>query len=889
MKKDKLPSFTVVHEGKPHSILLLGQKATATEKHAAGELSRYVEQMSGVRLPIAREGGQPIPTGHALILIGRPETHHRIQEHVRRGAVRLTNTWPGTDGFIIKTLDRDLVLGGSRDRGTLYAVYQLLEKFLHVGFFWDGDHVPRMNSIRLPKIDISERPRFRLRFSFDGGCAAGYSFGSLWGFEEWKTEIDWLMKNKFNAIIPNIGMAMVGKIVEERMGLGQRPIPEKDLEAMRFARRIFDYLRTLDMDAITPIPTTGVTVEFERAHPQSRYFRQGWFCPQGDATEPTLSPNLFPTDPLYRKLVETYVRCWTEIYGTWHLYTGSDPYSESSFNTSPEERNAIMISLPLGVMAGIQAADPEGIWVFNDWGWVFNYTCAWSKKVIQGFLRNVNPPEKAIAWCQGIEWTPRPICEGERVNYYRGLPFALAFLNEFGGDDYLHGNIPKSIETVQRLAGDRKAANCCGIGIATEVLRYNVHYYDFITRLAWQPGRIDYSKHLADVALRRYGAQNATRGGKALRTLADVVYTDWVTSSAMYQHRMYPHMQPLPNYPIRFMPMSWSVQTARRLEKFFDAVLPVAASLRDQECFGNDLVDAFRQYATELFNAHFLALDEAFAARDERRFDRHASAMLFILSQVEGVLSSRPSCRVEDLARSLARHRRNPRLAAMRETLRKNLSFATSYPTIIDYGSRDFYEVLRFYWRPRVQAFLQLTREKMRKGEKPGKEELDKLYRPIELAWDTEGYPKRQAQPYDGPMWHAVTEAYAALQSNPDVKLRPSDVAVKVGPPDHLGILSGNNQRGLAGQKLPVPLAVKLCDKDGNGIGGFMGTMEILRGAGQLTSVAFTTDLDGIARGEYTPGSLPGRHRISALAVRGRGPVFFNFDIRPPEARKVTP
>lgn len=886
MRKNAASSFTLVREGKPRSILLLGRKATATEKHAALELSRYVEQMSGVRLPIARDGDQPIPAGHARILIGRPETNRSIQEHVERKTMRLASDWPGLDGFIIKTVGRDLVLGGSRDRSTLYAVYHLLEKFLHVGFFSDGDQVPRMETIVLPRISLSEKPRFSLRFSFHGGCAAGYSFGSLWGFEEWKTELDWLAKNKFNAVIPSLGRAIIDKMTDERMGLPKREISKQDRESMRLARRVFAYMRTLDMDAITPIPFTNVTQEFESRHPQGRYFRQGWTIPEGSAEKIALHPNLHPADPIYRKLVETFIRTWTDVYGTWHHYWGADPGSEATFDTSPEERDEILMALPKGVMAGIQDADPEGIWVFNDWGWVFNFTCAWSEDLIQGFLKNVHPPERAIVWNNWIEWTARPIFEEKRVNYYAGRPFALGFLNEFGGDDYLHGNLPKSVALVRELDTAPKAAGCRGFGLVNEVLHYNVHYYDFLTRLAWTPRRIRYPAHLDDLALRRYGKQSLSKSKKALRVLADAVYGDWVTSSAMYQHRLYPHQQPLANYPVRFMPMNWSVGTAEKLARFIEMALSLPPSLRENRFLGHDLVDALRQYATELFNAHFLGLDAAFSARDEGRFDRHAAAMLFLLAQVEHVLSSRPSCRVEDLARTLSRHRRNPRLVKMRETVRKNLSFATSYPAIIDYGSRDFYEQLKFYWRPRVEAFLKLMREKMILCTRPTKEELDALYRAIELKWDERGYDPRQAAPYPGPMWRAVMAAFDAVRTHPAVKLRPSDIRVKAGPVDHLEIVSGNHQNGKVGEKLPAPLVVKLCDKAGNGVGGFMGTMDIVRGAGKLTSVVFTTDLDGLAQGEYTPGTPSGRHTIVAQAIRGRGPVFFNLDIHLPEAKK---
>ena len=57
------------------------------------------------------------------------------------------------------------VLVGGSPRGTLYAVYHYLEASCRVGFFADGEHIPRLGEIPVRGIDLVERPRWLPRRS----------------------------------------------------------------------------------------------------------------------------------------------------------------------------------------------------------------------------------------------------------------------------------------------------------------------------------------------------------------------------------------------------------------------------------------------------------------------------------------------------------------------------------------------------------------------------------------------------------------------------------------------------------------------------------------------------------------------------------------------------
>jgi len=73
----------------------------------------------------------------------------------------------GDEGFLIKSIgdgDRSyVVILGVSPRRTLYGLYHYLEQYCRVGFFWDGEHIPRWPSLPTAGIDTVERPRWPIR------------------------------------------------------------------------------------------------------------------------------------------------------------------------------------------------------------------------------------------------------------------------------------------------------------------------------------------------------------------------------------------------------------------------------------------------------------------------------------------------------------------------------------------------------------------------------------------------------------------------------------------------------------------------------------------------------------------------------------------------------
>ena len=177
------PALVLADRGKSDYVLVLPADAIPAEKYAAEELAGFLEQMTGARLPIVKEDARPSP--HEILL---GPTNQRLA--LLSAAVPACKE----DGFCLKTLGSRLVISGDRPRGTLYAVYEFLER-LGVRFFApDVTRVPKVPRLAVPALDEVHAPAFRGRGHMlyavqqsDNAWAVRLRYNSPW-WGQWKEE-----------------------------------------------------------------------------------------------------------------------------------------------------------------------------------------------------------------------------------------------------------------------------------------------------------------------------------------------------------------------------------------------------------------------------------------------------------------------------------------------------------------------------------------------------------------------------------------------------------------------------------------------------------------------------------------------------------------------------
>jgi hypothetical protein len=183
--------LTLAQAGHTDYTILVSQRASPAERYAAAELQKYLGEMTGADFPLVR-----LPVAGPMILVGRSQgVDQRLP-----GA-----DWAslGDEGFVIRSVGADLILAGGARRGTLYAVYEFLDRYLGCRWFAPAGYspectvVPRRKTLTVPPLDYRHVPVLEYREPF-----------YLEAFDG-----DWAARNRMNSATARLEERHGGKVV----------------------------------------------------------------------------------------------------------------------------------------------------------------------------------------------------------------------------------------------------------------------------------------------------------------------------------------------------------------------------------------------------------------------------------------------------------------------------------------------------------------------------------------------------------------------------------------------------------------------------------------------------------------------------------------------------
>ncbi|NQU11281.1 DUF4838 domain-containing protein [bacterium] len=207
----KAAPLTLVENGQPRAAIVVAAGEPKAEQ-AAAEIQKYVEKMSGAKLPIVKEG-EPV-NAPVSILVGHTAAAKKLRVEVPAGfnpAVRPEAF--EEEGFVIKTKGNNLVIGGNSDgpyQGTIYAGYEFLERLGCRWYFpgeW-GEVIPENKTLTFPDTDLRSQPDFALRNVGLGGWFPSTR-------EERQVYRDWNNKIKYTheTFYPLVGDGFLGYLL----------------------------------------------------------------------------------------------------------------------------------------------------------------------------------------------------------------------------------------------------------------------------------------------------------------------------------------------------------------------------------------------------------------------------------------------------------------------------------------------------------------------------------------------------------------------------------------------------------------------------------------------------------------------------------------------------
>ena len=187
--------------------ILLPSSPTPREEFAAAELKKYLEKLLACNARIVDDAIRP--TG-PVFLIGGPERNVQTARYLSAESFRAA--LPGPEGMLLRSLDADTVLlagstwhEGERERGTLYAVYEFLERYcgcvLAAYSHPDvdaGEIVPKKDTLLLQNVEYckpcADRPYRTAIVQYEDVAGNPDRELNLPFF-------DWLVKNRYNRFL----------------------------------------------------------------------------------------------------------------------------------------------------------------------------------------------------------------------------------------------------------------------------------------------------------------------------------------------------------------------------------------------------------------------------------------------------------------------------------------------------------------------------------------------------------------------------------------------------------------------------------------------------------------------------------------------------------------
>ena len=158
----------IVEQGQSQARVGVHPEAGEWERRAASDLVRYIEQMSGARLPLIDQSDalhQALTEATPLILIGRAALEAEPFLGPRLQALQKPRPILRSDAIIAQRQDNRIYLVGTNDESHYYAAIELLH---HWGCRWYlptdfGTSIPRQSTLTIDTLDVAYAPPFEVR------------------------------------------------------------------------------------------------------------------------------------------------------------------------------------------------------------------------------------------------------------------------------------------------------------------------------------------------------------------------------------------------------------------------------------------------------------------------------------------------------------------------------------------------------------------------------------------------------------------------------------------------------------------------------------------------------------------------------------------------------
>lgn len=482
----------------------------AAYTRAAEAFQAVYEKITGILLPITDKDD-----GGDAIVIGSDAVNRLSADLYLAGKISFSLRQGSDDYDMLSVCDggrRLLLLAGGRGRSTVYAVYRYFELFCGCRWFWDGDVIPKADGIPMENIAVSESPRFAYRGTRYFAHRSLHRFqAEHWGPEDWKTEIDWLMKKRLNLFMLRIGDD----------DLFQRAFPEAVEYPPEEGKHRGDAGGYNDRTTAWPLRYRGelrkkvleYAFSLDLMHPEDCGTMTHWYSRTPLSFLEAKKPKLLSQATRdykeqsglvwdvredenldnYFHLTETHIRDFgkPEIFHTIGL-------AERAYSDDPEANFRMKRYVYHRIAERIATDYPNAPLLVASWDLWAKYSTEEAAQLLKSF-----DPRRTIL----LDYTSDALRENTFPNWdvIGKFPWIFGIFHAYQADTEIRGHYPSIEERMRMAAEDEK---CCGFILWPELSHGDTFMTEYMAANAWSPLELSAEERLEKFCEDRYGDKN---------------------------------------------------------------------------------------------------------------------------------------------------------------------------------------------------------------------------------------------------------------------------------------------------------------------------------------------------------------------------------------------
>ena len=454
-----------------------------------------------------------LPVGD-IVLIGSDAVNPAVHELIRSGTIDGLGLQYGGDNYRLLSLNNNcLIVAGGSGRSTIYAVYDFFRKQAGVEYFWDGDVIPHHDQIEISGIDVLEQPHFQyrgLRYFAHRGLHRFQA--EHWDLDDWKREIDWLMKKRFNLFMLRTG---IDDLFQRAFpdDVSYPPVDGQDPDAEQrsyndrtsfwslkyrgeLRKKVLEYARDRgllhpeDIGTITHwySHTPGSFYKSNPDFPVITNQRSGYSLP----TQAIWDIEKQETWDAYWKLTETHIR---EFGGGSPRMFHTIGLAERTFGSTDRENLQMKLYVYRKTQQRLRENYPDAPLLIASWDFI---KLLWTDEKIQKLFEEFDPNRTIL-----LDYTAD---KEYKVTYrdwgvYKKFPWIFGVFHSWARNSDIHNDYSILNPRLREAAAD---SMCVGMVMWPEISHSDTYFLEYLADNSWNPDKPDIDEATAHYCDKRY-------------------------------------------------------------------------------------------------------------------------------------------------------------------------------------------------------------------------------------------------------------------------------------------------------------------------------------------------------------------------------------------------